>query len=192
MNTHLSEALDGVEIMKGAAQEGAETETFVTNARRVRDAFVRQGDIEARFLPTLLLGLAYAFGLIHALILFRMGLINIGGVSPTSACCACSISQPSPPPLPIPRSRSGSPAGAASSSSINSETDLDQNAAGIPPEMRGEIEFRHVSFAYPDAGILGQNPLRRSFPQSTALSSSGRWRPGLTATTWFSTTCPSA
>jgi hypothetical protein len=46
MNTHLSEALDGVEIMKGAAQEGTETETFITNARRVRDVFVRQGDIE--------------------------------------------------------------------------------------------------------------------------------------------------
>ena len=80
MNTHLSEALDGVEIMKGAAQEGAETETFVTNARRVRDAFVRQGDIEARFIPTLLYGLALAGGLIHALILFRMGLLNTGGV----------------------------------------------------------------------------------------------------------------
>ena len=79
MNTHLSEALDGVEIMKGAAQEGAETETFVTNARRVRDAFVRQGDIEARFLPNLLLGLAYAGGLFHALLLFRAGLLNTGG-----------------------------------------------------------------------------------------------------------------
>jgi ATP-binding cassette subfamily B protein len=29
MNTHLSESLDGVEIMKGAAQEGAEVERFV-------------------------------------------------------------------------------------------------------------------------------------------------------------------
>ena len=47
MNTHLSESLDGVEVMKGAAQEGAEVERFVVNARRVRDAFVRQGDLEA-------------------------------------------------------------------------------------------------------------------------------------------------
>src|SRR5574340_975924 len=80
MNTHLSEVLDGVEIMKGAAQEGAETETFVTNARRVRNAFVRQGDIEARFIPNLLMGLVYATGLFHALILFRAGTINIGSV----------------------------------------------------------------------------------------------------------------
>src|SRR5688572_11554084 len=45
MNTHLSEALDGVEVMKGAAQEGAEVERFITNARRVRDVSVRQGDL---------------------------------------------------------------------------------------------------------------------------------------------------
>jgi ATP-binding cassette subfamily B protein len=80
MNTHLSEALDGVEIMKGAAQEGAEIERFVTNARRVRNAFVRQGDLEARFLPNLLLGVTYAIGLVHALFLFRAGSINVGGV----------------------------------------------------------------------------------------------------------------
>ena len=80
MNTHLSEVLDGVEIMKGAAQEGAEVDTFVTNARRVRDAFVRQGDIEARFIPNLLIGLVYAGGLFHALLLFRAGIINTGAV----------------------------------------------------------------------------------------------------------------
>jgi len=45
----------------------------VTNARRVRNAFVRQGDIEARFIPNLMMGLVYAGGLFHALILFRAG-----------------------------------------------------------------------------------------------------------------------
>ena len=149
MNTHLSETLDGVEIMKGAAQEGAETETFVTNARRVRDAFVRQGDIEARFIPTLLYGLALAGGLVHALILFRMGLINTGGVIayfgllrmldfPTYAS-SFAYTQVS--------------LGLSSARRIlelmNDERNLDQNAEGYSGTMRGEIEFRGVSFAYP-------------------------------------------
>ena len=73
MNTHLSESLDGVEIMKGAAQEGAEVDRFVSNARRVRDAFVMQGDLEGRYIAMLLLGAAYAGGLVHALLLFRAG-----------------------------------------------------------------------------------------------------------------------
>src|SRR5262245_18379675 len=67
MNTHLSESLDGVEVVKGAAQEDAEVDRFVLNAKRVRDAFVKQGDLEGRYVAMLLLGAAYAFGLLHAL-----------------------------------------------------------------------------------------------------------------------------
>ncbi len=154
MNTHLSETLDGVEIMKGAAQESAETETFVTNARRVRDAFVQQGDIEARFIPNLLMGLVYATGLFHALILFRAGTINIGDVVayfgllrmlefPTysSAMAYTQIS------LGISGAR-------RILELINLETNLDQNASGRTSTMRGEIEFRGVSFAYPDGETI--------------------------------------
>jgi ATP-binding cassette subfamily B protein len=152
MNTHLSEALDGVEIMKGAAQEGTETETFVTNARRVRDIFVRQGDIEARFLPNLLIGLAYAGGLFHALVLFRMGLLNLGDVVAyfgllrmlefptfTSSFAYTQIS-------------SGLSGARRILELMNYETDLDQNMSGRTTAMRGEIEFRGVSFRYPGAG----------------------------------------
>jgi len=154
MNTHLSEALDGVEIMKGAAQEGAEVETFVTNARRVRDAFVHQGDIEARFVPNLLLGMAYAGGLFHALLLFRAGLLNTGGVIAyfgllrmlefptfTSSFAYTQIS-------------SGVSGARRILELINRETDLDQNAAGRAGAIRGEIEFRGVSFDYPHAADL--------------------------------------
>jgi ATP-binding cassette subfamily B protein len=157
MNTHLSEVLDGVEIMKGAAQEGAEVETFVTNARRVRDNFVRQGDIEARFLPNLLIGLAYAGGLFHALLLFRAGLINTGAVVAyfgllrmlefptfTSSFAYTQISL-------------GVSGARRILSLINQETDLDQNSQGRAAVMRGEIEFRDVSFAYPAGEAVLQN-----------------------------------
>lgn len=33
---------------------------------------------------------------------------------------------------------------------VNRETDLDQNVAGYSGEMRGEIEFKNVSFGYPN------------------------------------------
>ncbi|HSO12071.1 MAG TPA: ABC transporter transmembrane domain-containing protein, partial [Anaerolineales bacterium] len=49
MNTHLSESLDGVEVVKGASQENAEVDKFVMNASRVRNAFVKQGDLEGRY-----------------------------------------------------------------------------------------------------------------------------------------------
>lgn len=151
MNTHLSETLDGVEVVKGSAQEGAEVERFVTNARRVRNAFVREGDIEARFLPNLLLGLAYAAGLTQALLLFRQGLLTTGGVvgyfgllrmlefpTFTSSFAFTQIS------LGISGAR-------RILELMSRENNLDQNTVGKAEPMRGEIEFRNVTFAYPDA-----------------------------------------
>ncbi len=150
MNTHLSESLDGVEIMKGAAQEGAEVDRFVSNARKVRDAFVRQGDLEGRYIAMLLLGAVYAGGLVHALLLFRAGTIDLGAVVAyfgllrllefptfTSTWAYSQIS-------------SGMSSARRILELINRETHLDQNAAGRETEMRGEVEFRGVSFAYPN------------------------------------------
>jgi ATP-binding cassette subfamily B protein len=155
MNTHLSEALDGVEVMKGAAQESAETETFITNARRVRHFFVQQGDIEARFLPMLWLGLAYASGLLHALLLFRQGLLDTGGVIAyfgllrmlefptfTSSFAYTQIS-------------SGISGARRILELINQETNLDQNAGGRRARMQGGVEFRGVTFRYPAGGAGG-------------------------------------
>ena len=149
MNTHLSESLDGVEIMKGAAQEGAEVERFVSNARHVRNAFVSQGDLEGRYIAMLLLGTAYAGGLVHALLLFRAGAINLGAVIAyfgllrllefptfTSTWAYSQVS-------------SGLSSARRILELINHETRLDQNEAGATLAMRGEIEFRGVSFQYP-------------------------------------------
>jgi ATP-binding cassette subfamily B protein len=155
MNTHLSESLDGVEVMKGAAQEGAEVDRFVSNARRVRGAFVRQGDLEGRYIAMLLLGAAYAGGLVHALLLFRAGIIDLGAVIAyfgllrllefptfTSTWAYSQIS-------------SGMSSARRILELINSETRLDQNASGLTSGMRGEVEFRDVSFAYPTTSESG-------------------------------------
>jgi ATP-binding cassette subfamily B protein len=80
MNTHLSETLDGIETMKGAAQENVEVERFNVNARFLRNATVKQGDIEARFLPLLLFATSLAIGLLHAMLLYRQGILNVGDV----------------------------------------------------------------------------------------------------------------
>ena len=162
MNTHLSESLDGVEIMKGAAQEEAEVDRFVTNARRVRDAFVQQGDLEARYIAMLLLGLAFAGGLTHALFLLRQGLIDVGAVigyfgmlqllgfpTFTSTFAYSQISL-------------GLSSARRILELIQRETKLDQNASGVTSEFRGEIEFRNVSFHYPtpaEGGAGGDNVL---------------------------------
>ncbi len=155
MNTHLAEALDGIETMKGAAQENAEVARFDVNARRLRDNTVRQGDVEARFVPLLLFFIVLAIGLLHAILLFRAGILNTGDVVAyfglllmlefptwTSIWAYSQIS-------------SGISSARRILDLINRETNLDQNAAGYTQTMRGEIEFRDVTFAYP----LTRSPL---------------------------------
>jgi ATP-binding cassette subfamily B protein len=149
MNTHLSESLDGVEIVKGAAQEGAEVDRFIVNARRVRDAFVQQGDLEARYIAMLLLGLALAAGLAHALLLFRLGLMNVGAVAAYFGLLRLLEF----PTFVSTFAYSQISVGLSSARRIlelmSRETHLDQNAGGRSLPMRGEIEFRAVSFRYP-------------------------------------------
>ena len=73
LNAGLAESVEGIETVKGATQEIYEVARFKTNASRVRDAFVNQGRVEARFLPLLLLGLAQGLAFGHALLLYSRG-----------------------------------------------------------------------------------------------------------------------
>jgi ATP-binding cassette subfamily B protein len=148
MNTRLSEALDGIETVKGMAQEENEICRFGENARQFRNAVVRQGNVEARFIPLLLLVLAEAGGLLHATLLYRQGLLDVGGVIAyfsliqlfgfptfTSLWAYSQVSL-------------GVSSARRILELINRENNLDQNQTGYTGPMRGEIEFRNVSFAY--------------------------------------------
>ncbi|HKJ28515.1 MAG TPA: ABC transporter ATP-binding protein [Anaerolineales bacterium] len=150
LNTRLAEAIDGIETVKGMAQEKSEIEMFESNAQEFRDASVRQGDIEARYIPYLLLGVATAAGLFHSLILFKQGEITSGDVIayfgllqlfgfPTFA----SLFAYSQVSLGVAGAR-------RILDLINKETDLDQNEAGTINPIKGEVEFKNVSYAYED------------------------------------------
>jgi ATP-binding cassette subfamily B protein len=150
MNMHLSESLDGVEIMKGAAQEVAEVDRFGINAREVRNAFVQQGDLEARYIAMLLLGLAYAAGLVHALFLLRADLINVGGVIAYFGMLQLLQFPTFTSTFAYSQISSGVSSARRILELIQRETHLDQNASGRTEPMHGEIEFRNVSFHYPN------------------------------------------
>src|SRR5688572_27200646 len=148
MNTHLSEALDGVEVVKGAAQENEEVNRFVMNARRVRDAFVRQGDVEGRYVSMLLLGSAYAFGLFHALLLFRSGDLDLGAVVAYFGLLRLLEFPTFVSTFAYSQISSGISSARRILDLMNRETNLDQNAQGRVEPIKGEVEFRNVSFNY--------------------------------------------
>lgn len=148
MNTHLSEALDGIEVMKGAAQEEAEVKRFETNARRVRAANVRQGDLEARFVPLLMMALALGVGLFHSILLYRQGILQVGDVVAYMGLLLM-LDFPTWTSIWAYSQISLGLAGARRILELmNRENNLDQNEAGHASEMKGEVEFRDVSFFY--------------------------------------------
>ncbi|MGB4596214.1 MAG: ABC transporter ATP-binding protein [Anaerolineaceae bacterium] len=148
MNSRLAEDIDGVETVKAAAQEESEIALFRENIKAYRDASVKQGDVEAMFVPLLLLALALGFGLLHAILLFQQGQIPLAGV--ISYFTAITLLQ-FPTNTSI-RSYSQISLGVASARRLlaimNTENNLDENEAGFAGAMQGDVEFRQVSFAY--------------------------------------------
>lgn len=157
LNSRLAEAIDGIEMVKGMSQEGSEVQRFIRNARRYRDAVVHQGDIEARFIPLLLLGLASAAGLLHSLVLYYQGTLEVGGVVAYFGLLQMlgfptfiSMFAYSQVSLGVSGAR-------RILELINRETDLDQNITGYQQDMQGEIEFKDVSFVYEQGEPALQN-----------------------------------
>ncbi len=148
LNSRLSEALDGIETVKGNAQEKEEVSLFRKNARRFRNGFVHQGDIEARFLPMLLMGLAQAGGLWHSLILFQRGAITLGDVIAYFGLLALFGFPTFTSLFAYSQVSLGLASARRILGLINLETELDQNAAGFSGKMQGAIEFRNVIFGY--------------------------------------------
>lgn len=176
MNTHLSESLDGVEVVKGASQEDAEVDRFVMNASRVRDAFVKQGDLEGRYVAMLLLGSAYAFGLFHALLLFRSGALNLGAVVAYFGLLRLLEFPTFVSTFAYSQISLGLSSARRILELINRETDLDQNAQGYADSMKGEVEFRNVSFTYVLNEVNGTQPSQDDVLQNISF----RAKPGQT------------
>jgi ATP-binding cassette subfamily B protein len=148
MNAGLAETITGIEVVKGFAQEPAEESRFTANARSYRDAFVREGEVTARYLPLLLYGIAVGLAFGHALLLFRQGTITVGQVITYMALLGTLRS-----PIRFLLTTSSVVQQSIASARrildmILTETELDQNSSGTAQPIKGDIVFDSVSFSY--------------------------------------------
>jgi len=180
MNTHLSESLDGVEVVKGASQEDAEVDKFVMNASRVRDAFVKQGDLEGRYVAMLLLGAAYAFGLFHALLLFRSGQLDLGDVVAYFGLLILLQFPTFVSTFAYSQVSLGMSSARRMLELMNRETNLDQNAQGYAESMQGEVEFRNVGFDYSNHTSTSSNGKEPDEGEPVLQNISFKVKPGQT------------
>ncbi|NHZ72306.1 MAG: ATP-binding cassette domain-containing protein [Aquificales bacterium] len=150
LNGRLAEAIDGIEMVKGAAQETAEINRFLHNAADYRDATVEQGKVEARFLPLLLLGITQAIGFAHSLILFRQGRIDVGDVVAYMGLLALFGFPTFISLMAYSRLSLGYAGGRRILDLMKRETTLDENVNGTQGEINGRLQFNHVTFGYID------------------------------------------
>jgi ATP-binding cassette subfamily B protein len=154
MNAGLTEAIEGIATVKGAAQEDTEVARFVHNAQSVRDAAINQGRVEARFLPLLLLGLASGFALWHALYLYAQGAITVGDVVAYMGLIALFDFPVFTSLFAYSQMSSGAASARRILELLHHSPDVDQNVGGYDGQIRGAVRFEHVTFRY-DTGTSG-------------------------------------
>jgi ATP-binding cassette subfamily B protein len=158
MNASAEETLEGLIVVKGAAQEEKEEAAFRKRVESVRVHVVGQYDIEARYLPFLFFSIVLFVAFVWASVLYLQGLITTGDI----VAYMGQIGLFGFPVFSSIQSVSQVSLGYASARRIleliTTETDLDQNTEGVQAEVKGAITFEDVCFAYREGeGAVLQN-----------------------------------
>jgi len=148
MNTRLAEAIEGVETVKGAAQEQREIKRFWQAIAGWRDAYLVQAGMEARFVPLLLLGILQGSGILYSLLLLRSGAIGVGDVAAFNGILQMFRFPTFAAQFAYTRVSSGVASARRILELITARTELDQNVSGYDAPMKGKVAFENVTFCY--------------------------------------------
>ena len=152
LNAGLAETVAGIEVVKSTAQEGRERHRFEEQARRYRDAFVANGRVQARYLPTLLLAVAMAGAFLHGVWLVSRGELALGTLVAYLGLMALLRYPVQMGIWTFNLAQLGLAAAERILALLREETELDENAAGHRATIRGEIVFERVTFRYAPGG----------------------------------------
>jgi len=154
MNAGLTESVAGIEVVKATAQESQEQRKFEQNASGYRDFFIKNGYVQAWYLPTLLLAIALVGAFLHGLFLVLHNQLSVGSLIAYMGLMVMLHF----PAFISSWSFSLVQLGVAGAERIltilKEETELDENEGGYNQAMHGDIVFEHVSFSYSGTPVL--------------------------------------
>jgi len=171
MNAGLEESISGIEVVKVNAQETQEIGKFIGDATEVRDLFIKQGHIEARYIPLLLHSIAVSLGLLHAIVIYFRGdgmvvgdiIAFVGLLSSMRFAAFLSM-------FTFSLVQMGISSGRRILEMINTETELDENPQGYDEPLHGQVVFEHVGFEYGgDAPVLKDISFRAAPGETIAI-----------------------
>jgi ATP-binding cassette subfamily B protein len=169
VNAGLAESVNGIEVVKSAAQEPQEMAKFLNNAGRFRDFFVENGRIQARYIPTLLLATATAFAFLHGLWLHWQGQIQVGDLIAYMGLMSLLRFPTFISIFTFSLVQMGLASAERILQLIQTETELDENETGHSQPMRGEIIFDNVTFSFGGKPLLKNISFRAAPGQTIAI-----------------------
>ena len=155
MNTVLNESLSGIEVVKSMAQEEHSVEKYKDSAMSYRDAGIEQGDIQAKYLPLLLLSVTVTLGLTIAVFYNRAGILSVGAVLglvglllrlrfPVNASIRSFLMLQE------------AIVGAGRLLEImNKKSEIYDSHDAVSKEIEGKVKFENVTFSYPGTQLMG-------------------------------------
>jgi ATP-binding cassette subfamily B protein len=157
LNAGLSQAVRGIEVIKVTAQEGQERLRFRSLARRYRDSFVRNGLVQARYLPTLLFAVTMAAALWHGLHLHGTGAITLGELVSFMGLMGMLGFPTQMSIFTFSLVQIGLVSARRILALMTSDSELEQRPDGHAAPIKGEIVFDDVTFGYEDGEPVMRN-----------------------------------
>lgn len=154
MNAGLAETVSGIGVVKGNAQEPQEEDKFDEDARLFRNYYVKQGEIQARYLPLLIFSFTLAAAFLLGLLMWRAGELTLGQVVTYMGLIGLLRFPTFISIFSFNLVQLGVASARRILDMINTETDLDENKTGQGDPIGGKVIFDRVSFGYNGAAVM--------------------------------------
>ncbi len=159
LSAGLNQTITGIEVVKATAQEPQEQARFGADAGRYRDLFVRQGLVQARSLPLLLLAVALTGAFAHGLHLVSQGDISTGELVAYMGLMGVLRFPAFISIFTFSLVQLGLAGAERILELMRADTELDEGADGHEARVDGDLVFERVGFTY--QSVPGASPVLR-------------------------------
>ncbi len=159
LSAGLNQTITGIEVVKATAQEPQEQARFGADAGRYRDLFVRQGLVQARYLPLLLLAVALTGAFAHGLHLVSQGDISTGELVAYMGLMGVLRFPAFISIFTFSLVQLGLAGAERILELMRADTELDEGADGHEARVDGDLVFERVGFTY--QSVPGASPVLR-------------------------------
>lgn len=154
MNAGLTEAIEGIEVVKSNVRENYEWKKFTGDAGVFRDYFVKQGVIQAKYWPMLVFAVCWGLAILHGFWLWKNNIIDIekvigfiglfGTFRFTTFISLFSFNLV----------QLGMASAGRILNLITATTEIDENPEGVTKTISGKVTFKNVDFTYQNKQVL--------------------------------------